>query len=92
LTSSFLGWLLCGAIHIVFLAGVRNRFTTVATWLFTLGLNRRAERVITYGDGAPLINSTTAESKPELPVFNDVRKPVRRSAVGCRRQDRRNSP
>jgi NADH dehydrogenase len=41
---------LWGAIHIVFLAGVRNRFTTVATWLFTLGLNRRTERVIIYGD------------------------------------------
>jgi NADH dehydrogenase len=48
--SGFLGWLLWGAIHLVFLAGVRNRFTTVATWLFTLGLNRRAERVIIYGD------------------------------------------
>jgi NADH dehydrogenase len=48
--SGFLGWLLWGAIHIVFLAGVRNRFTTVATWLFTLGLNRRTERVIIYGD------------------------------------------
>jgi NADH dehydrogenase len=48
--SGFLGWLLWGAIHIAFLAGVRNRFATLASWLLTLGLNRRAERAITYGD------------------------------------------
>jgi len=43
---------LWGAIHIAFLAGVRNRFATLASWLLTLGLNRRAERAITYGDPA----------------------------------------
>ncbi|WP_445183796.1 NAD(P)/FAD-dependent oxidoreductase [Pseudonocardia sp. Cha107L01] len=48
--SGFLGWVLWGAIHIAFLAGVRNRFATLASWLLTLGLNRRAERAITYGD------------------------------------------
>jgi NADH:quinone reductase (non-electrogenic) len=50
--SGFVGWLLWGAIHIAFLAGVRNRFATLASWLLTLGLNRRAERAITYGDPA----------------------------------------
>ncbi|HZZ48453.1 MAG TPA: NAD(P)/FAD-dependent oxidoreductase [Pseudonocardia sp.] len=50
--SGFLGWLLWGAIHIAFLAGVRNRVRTVTAWLVTLGLNRRAERAITYGNPA----------------------------------------
>jgi NADH dehydrogenase len=50
--SGFLGWLLWGCIHIAFLAGMRNRFRTLTAWLVTLGLNRRAERVITYGDPA----------------------------------------
>jgi NADH dehydrogenase len=50
--SGFLGWLLWGCIHIAFLAGVRNRFRTLTAWLVTLGLNRRAERAITYGDPA----------------------------------------
>jgi NADH:quinone reductase (non-electrogenic) len=48
--SGFLGWLLWGAVHIAFLAGVRNRVRTVTAWLVTLGLNRRAERAVTYGD------------------------------------------
>jgi NADH dehydrogenase len=45
--SGFLGWLMWGAIHIAFLAGVRNRVRTLATWLVALGLNRRAERTTT---------------------------------------------
>jgi NADH dehydrogenase len=45
--SGFLGWLMWGGIHIAFLAGVRNRIRTLATWLVTLGLNRRAERATT---------------------------------------------
>lgn len=48
--SGRLGWLAWGAIHIAFLAGVRNRFATLASWLFTLGFRKRAERAITYGD------------------------------------------
>ena len=50
--SGYLGWLAWGAIHIAFLAGVRNRFATLATWLLTLGLRRRSERALTYGDPA----------------------------------------
>lgn len=48
--SGRLGWLAWGAIHIAFLAGVRNRFATLASWLLTLGFRRRAERALTYGD------------------------------------------
>jgi len=50
--SGLLGWLAWGAIHIAFLAGVRNRFATLSSWLFALGFNRRAQRAITYGDPA----------------------------------------
>lgn len=50
--SGFLGWVMWGAIHIAFLAGVRNRFATLASWLLALGFNRRAQRAITYGDPA----------------------------------------
>jgi NADH:ubiquinone reductase (H+-translocating) len=48
--SGYLGWLAWGAIHIAFLAGVRNRFATLASWLITLGFRKRAERTLTYGD------------------------------------------
>jgi NADH dehydrogenase len=48
--SGFAGWVAWGAIHIAFLAGVRNRFTTLMSWLLTLGFRRRAERALTYGD------------------------------------------
>jgi NADH dehydrogenase len=48
--SGFVGWVAWGAIHIAFLAGVRNRFATLTSWLLTLGFRRRAERALTYGD------------------------------------------
>lgn len=48
--SGFLGWLAWGAIHITFLAGVRNRTGTVVSWAATLMTNTRRERAITYGD------------------------------------------
>lgn len=48
--SGFVGWIAWGAIHIAFLAGVRNRFATLTSWLLTLGFRRRAERALTYGD------------------------------------------
>lgn len=48
--SGLVGWLAWGAIHIAFLAGVRNRFATLASWLWTLAFRRRAERALTYGD------------------------------------------
>ncbi len=48
--SGLAGWLAWGAIHIAFLAGVRNRFATLASWLWTLAFRRRGERALTYGD------------------------------------------
>jgi len=48
--TGFIGWVLWGAIHIAFLAGLRNRLATLTTWLLTIGFNRRSERAITYND------------------------------------------
>ena len=45
-----MGWLAWGAIHIAFLAGVRNRTGTLVTWAATLLTDTRRERAITYGD------------------------------------------
>ncbi|MGI8816905.1 MAG: NAD(P)/FAD-dependent oxidoreductase [Pseudonocardia sp.] len=47
--SGLLGWVAWGGIHIAFLAGVRNRFATVATWMLTLAFDRRAERALPGG-------------------------------------------
>lgn len=48
--SGRLGWYAWGAIHIAFLAGVRNRTGTLVTWTATLLTDTRRERAITYGD------------------------------------------
>ncbi|MBA5846399.1 NAD(P)/FAD-dependent oxidoreductase [Gordonia amicalis] len=48
--SGFTGWVAWGAIHIAFLAGVRNRLGTVMTWGATLMTDSRRERAIIYGD------------------------------------------
>nr|MBP7989065.1 hypothetical protein [Candidatus Microthrix sp.] len=34
--SGFAGWLAWGFLHIAFLTGVRNRVSTVATWMATI--------------------------------------------------------
>ena len=53
--SGFLGWLAWGGIHIAFLSGTRNRLSTLASWLWTLLLRRRAElALISAGPGEPL--------------------------------------
>lgn len=44
------GWVAWGAIHIAFLAGIRNRMGTVVNWSATLLTDTRRERAITYGD------------------------------------------
>ncbi len=46
--SGFVGWLLWGLIHLAFLAGVRNRFGALITWLLVLGRAGRRERAIPY--------------------------------------------
>ncbi|MBB2992843.1 NADH dehydrogenase [Mycolicibacterium iranicum] len=49
-----LGWLGWGFIHIAFLTGVRNRFSTVGTWMATIARANRSDRTfILGGSGHP---------------------------------------
>ncbi|OBF11332.1 NAD(P)/FAD-dependent oxidoreductase [Mycobacterium sp. ACS4331] len=50
--SGFLGWLAWGFIHIAFLTGVRNRVSTVATWLATIARAGRYHRAFMLGSAA----------------------------------------
>jgi NADH dehydrogenase len=47
--AGFLGWLGWGLIHIAFLTGVRNRISTVATWLASIARAHRTDRTFTLG-------------------------------------------
>ena len=48
------GWLGWGFIHIAFLTGVRNRFSTVGTWMATIARANRSDRTfILGGSGHP---------------------------------------
>jgi NADH dehydrogenase len=52
--AGLLGWLGWGFIHIAFLTGVRNRFSTVGTWLATIARANRSDRAfILGGSGHP---------------------------------------
>ncbi|BBZ33593.1 NAD(P)/FAD-dependent oxidoreductase [Mycolicibacterium confluentis] len=50
--SGFLGWLAWGFIHIAVLTGVRNRVSTVATWLATIARANRYHRAFMLGSAA----------------------------------------
>jgi NADH dehydrogenase len=53
-TAGVVGWLGWGFIHIAFLTGVRNRFSTVATWMATIARANRSDRsFILGGSGHP---------------------------------------
>jgi NADH dehydrogenase len=47
--AGFLGWVGWGFIHIAFLVGIRNRISTVATWLSSIALARRTDRTFMLG-------------------------------------------
>jgi NADH dehydrogenase len=52
--TGLLGWLGWGFIHIAFLTGVRNRLSTVATWMATIARANRGDRsFILGGSGHP---------------------------------------
>jgi NADH dehydrogenase len=52
--AGIIGWLGWGFIHIAFLTGVRNRFSTVGTWLATIARAHRSDRTfILGGSGHP---------------------------------------
>jgi NADH:ubiquinone reductase (H+-translocating) len=47
-----LGWLAWGFIHIAFLTGVRNRISTVTTWMATIARASRYHRAFMLGDNS----------------------------------------
>lgn len=52
--SGRIGWLGWGFIHIAFLTGVRNRISTVMTWMAAIGRGDRYHRAFMLGDrGVP---------------------------------------
>lgn len=52
--TGLLGWIGWGFIHIAFLTGVRNRLSTVGTWLATIARANRSDRAfILGGSGHP---------------------------------------
>jgi NADH dehydrogenase len=59
--DGFVGWLLWGVIHIAFLAGVHNRFTTLLNWATALAANRRGERAYPLGEPTTAERPYTAE-------------------------------
>ncbi len=48
--SGFVGWVAWGVLHIAFLTGVRNRVSTVATWLATIARAGRYHRAFMLGN------------------------------------------
>ena len=50
--TGFLGWLGWGFIHIAFLTGLENRFSTVGTWLSAIARARRTDRTFILGSAA----------------------------------------
>lgn len=48
--SGFAGWLAWGFIHIAFLTGMRNRVSTVITWMATIARASRYHRAFMLGD------------------------------------------
>ncbi|WP_396928927.1 NAD(P)/FAD-dependent oxidoreductase [Mycolicibacterium sp.] len=52
--TGLIGWLGWGFIHIAFLTGVRNRFSTIATWMASIARANRSDRTfILGGSGHP---------------------------------------
>ncbi|MCV7226560.1 NAD(P)/FAD-dependent oxidoreductase [Mycolicibacterium komossense] len=50
--TGYLGWLGWGFIHIAFLTGLQNRFSTVGTWLSAIARARRTDRTFILGSAA----------------------------------------
>jgi NADH dehydrogenase len=45
--TGFIGLMFCGAVHINFLIGIRNRFVVAVTWLWSYVTFERGARLIT---------------------------------------------
>ncbi len=73
--AGFPGWLAWGFIHIAFLTGVRNRVSTVATWLATIARASRYHRAFMLGDAASPAQAytwTTSDQPSELLPPNET--------------------
>jgi NADH:quinone reductase (non-electrogenic) len=46
--SGFTGWLMWLVVHVTFLTGFKNRFTSLLHWANTFLSGQRAERTITF--------------------------------------------
>jgi NADH:ubiquinone reductase (H+-translocating) len=79
--AGVIGWLGWGFIHIAFLTGVRNRFSTVGTWIATIARANRSDRSFILGGSGHPEEPYTWESPgtPGAPL--DVR---RRAAIETR--------
>ncbi len=74
--SGFLGWLMWLFVHLAFMTGFKNRFTTVLQWGLTFIGNGRSERTLTLqqavarvaieeAGGRPFLLRITAEDAPD---------------------------
>ncbi len=78
--AGVLGWLAWGLIHIAFLTGVKNRVSTVTTWLAYIARPGRYHRAFMLGAAdRPEQRYTYSNWDPDEPV-HDVRAPLRRAA------------
>jgi len=68
--SGFLGWLAWGLIHLAFLTGFRNRAGALATWMSSIALGKRRERVTMLRaiDKAPNPYLPQEETRESIPV------------------------
>ena len=56
-----LGWFAWGFIHIAFLTGVQNRFSTVGSWLAIIARGHRSSRALLFADPAAAPQPYTRE-------------------------------
>jgi NADH dehydrogenase len=67
------GWLAWGLIHIAFLTGVKNRVSTVATWLASIARPGRYHRAFLLGEAhRPVQRYTYSNWDPDEP-YQDLR-------------------
>ncbi|MDH6247468.1 NAD(P)/FAD-dependent oxidoreductase [Mycobacterium sp. OTB74] len=65
--AGFFGWLGWGFIHIAFLTGLRNRVSTVATWLATIARDARFHRAFMLGSAGTPEQRYTWTTNDQLP-------------------------
>jgi NADH dehydrogenase len=71
--AGVLGWLAWGLIHIAFLTGVKNRVSTIATWLASIARAGRYHRAFMLGGpDRPVQRYTYSNWDPDEP-FQDLR-------------------